>query len=691
MNAHRSQLAAALACCLAVIAGCGGGGGSTTVTPVPPATVNVAASVIDGPIQGATVCLDKNGNGACDSDEPSGTTAADGSVTLTVLQSDAGKYPLLAIVSGSAVDKDSGAVAAPFVLQAPADHPGVISPLTTMVQQVAASANVSSDDAAKIVADQTGITVSLFADYTQTRDSDPASMAAGQVARTIVATIQAQTQALGGSVGATDSSGGTISKADVDAATRDAVAALLTQLVAATADSGVQASCAGTAIGSAACASAVQSAAAALLPQTGLDATTLPVLVGVSKQLAGAAADASAPAQGASLDYALFGDGSNWSYRAFVSTAEENTPDANGLLRYREVRRRTVDGVLTEWAFNSDPNRQNDAHWNGTDWVSCPFGHQNLQTVRDSAGRNSSNYCDNYQLSNGQRVDVDISGKPMSDVVATIRSFPSTANDYPAWGTAPAGFTGSSAFGNGAGTFPANSKLRYQTTTPTASAFAYDVRDSNAIFSYSAAVAAGGDGRADPSSACDSAETAGNPTFAVDTLDTLIARFKGTPCLYNPGSISSGSTTFTNPNNPSAWWGNSSLSIGTVGTVSIAGTPTAYFTGNTLVRVAFSGTGVRPVTYYACQQRFGNGSTRECVVVGSGTYDIATLGDARVLTLNAPPAQAASFTYNRVFVERGGKVYYGYQNRLIPSKQIRLNLEATNAVFGVAGVTPLVP
>ena len=690
MNSNRLKLVAGIAGCLILLAGCGGGGNSPAGTTAP-ATVSVATSVVDGVIQGATVCLDKNNNGTCDTGEPSGTTAADGSVTLSVLQTDAGKFPLIAVIGTGAVDKDSGAVTTAYVLEAPADNAAVISPLTTMVQQIATTSNVSSADAAKIVADQTGITVSLFADYTKTRDSDPGSIAAGQVARAIVATIQEQTQALSGSVGAADASGGTISNADIAAAVRDAVAGLLSQLVAAASSSGVQSACAGTAIGSTACAAAVQSAAEVLLPQTDLSTATLPILVGVNKQLSGATADVGTPTQGASLDYALFGDANNWYYRAFVSTAAENTPDANGLTRYREIRRKMVDGVLTEWAFNTDPNRQGDAHWNGTAWVDCPFGHENLQTVRDAAGRNTNNYCDNYQLSNGQRVDVDISGNAMSDVIATIRSFPSSANAYPAWGTAPVGFTGSSAFGAGTGTFPANSKLRYQTTTPTAAAFAYDVRDSNAVLTYSAAVAAGGDGRTDPSSACDSAETATSPTFNVDTLDTLVARFKGTPCLYNPGTITAGSTTFTNPNNPSAWWGNSTLSVGTLGTVNIAGTPTSYFTGNTYVRLAFAGTGVNAVTYYACQQRFGNGSTRECAPIGTGSYAITTLGDGRVLTLTNPPPQAASFSYNRVFVERGGKVYYGYQNRLIPSKQIRLNLEATNAVFGVAGVPALVP
>jgi hypothetical protein len=62
-----------------------------------------------------------------------------------------------------------------------------------------------------------------------------------------------------------------------------------------------------------------------------------------------------------------------------------------------------------------------------------------------------------------------------------------------------------------------------------------------------------------------------------------------------------------------------------------------------------------------------------------------------VLTFNNPPALAADLTCNRVFVERGGKVYFGYQNKLIPSKQIRLNLPATNAIFAKASVPAVTP
>ena len=95
-----------------LLVACGGGGGSDPTPPVvvTPKTVSQVVSVVDGPIKGALVCLDKNANGACDADETQGTTAADGSVTLTVPEADAGKYAVLAEVGTDAVDKVNGPV-----------------------------------------------------------------------------------------------------------------------------------------------------------------------------------------------------------------------------------------------------------------------------------------------------------------------------------------------------------------------------------------------------------------------------------------------------------------------------------------------------------------------------------------------------------------------------------------------------
>ena len=80
--------------------------------------------------------------------------------------------------------------------------------------------------------------------------------------------------------------------------------------------------------------------------------------------------------------------------------------------------------------------------------------------------------------------------------------------------------------------------------------------------------------------------------------------------------------------------------------------------------------------------------------IGTGSYTITTLGDARVMTFNNLPIQAASLTYTRAFVERGGAIYFGYQSKPTVSKLARLNSVAANAFLTQLGVTaedPSVP
>ena len=129
-----------------LVAGCGGGGGSGGAST--PATVAVTTSVVDGPLQNALVCLDANGNGVCDTGEVQGKTDASGNVTLQVPQADVGKYAIIAMIGTDAVDKDNGAVTTAYVLKAPADQTGVITPLTTLVQTHVEATGLSTTAAA---------------------------------------------------------------------------------------------------------------------------------------------------------------------------------------------------------------------------------------------------------------------------------------------------------------------------------------------------------------------------------------------------------------------------------------------------------------------------------------------------------------------------------------------------------------
>lgn len=110
---------------MALLSGCGAGGFGT-----------LSGSLMDGYISGAKICIDLNGNGACDTSEPSATTGSKGSFTLTAPNgTDLSAVHLLAEIPASAIDDDKPGVAigSPYKMLAPASTPQVVSPLTTVV------------------------------------------------------------------------------------------------------------------------------------------------------------------------------------------------------------------------------------------------------------------------------------------------------------------------------------------------------------------------------------------------------------------------------------------------------------------------------------------------------------------------------------------------------------------------------
>jgi hypothetical protein len=96
------------------------------------------------------------------------------------------------------------------------------------------------------------------------------------------------------------------------------------------------------------------------------------------------------------------------------------------------------------------------------------------------------------------------------------------------------------------------------------------------------------------------------------------------------------------------------------------------------------------VTYYLCPVRTG-GSPRNCDSIGTGSYVITQLGDARLMSFTNPPKVAGKLSYNQILVERGGKVYYGYVNKPATYETVRLNLEAANALLTKLGLEAFVP
>jgi hypothetical protein len=686
---RRSTLSAAV---LLMLAACGGGssdGGSSNEEPpaVVPTTTDVTITVVDGAITNALVCTDKNANNDCDADETQDRTDAAGKVTLAVPNADVGKFAIVAVVGTDAVDVDHGAVTTPYKLSAPAARAGLVNPLTTLVQQSMALNGVTLDEAVQSVQDATGLTVSLFEDFTKPATPPPdGTISAAAVARLLVVTAQQQSTlpGLATTVGTPAADGTTITQAGLDRAIQSKLIEMLPALVNSLADPAVLAA---TAPGGSV--TTLRAAADALVASDGLTLAAVPVIVAVNTQ---AAPTTPPPARvataGYSLDTLSFTDADNHFSRTLGSSVAHDTPDAANLVRYVERRTRTVAGNVARWGSGSDPWRAADLNWNGTAWVSCPLNNENTAGVLDAQGVNAYGYCDKRETGKSKRASIDVAGKPLLEIYNQIVA---------------GGFTNLTiadpAAALGSAVFPAGAQVQYQTKTPLTTALSYYAGGadsppgtSNVVLQYSPAVSAGGTASAQPAgTACNSPETAVGGGSNTTTLDGLIATKTGTPCVYGQGSFVYGGVTYTS-DTPNEWWGQGTVWIGVIGSARLnSGAAPGYYSGNTGIRMAFNGTGTNPVTYYACKQRFTDGSSRNCTPIGTGSYTIATLGDARVMTLTNPPAAAAPLTYNRVFVERGGLVYFGYQVKPQVTSRARLNTIAATALLSQLGMTPTDP
>ncbi|MCJ0761996.1 hypothetical protein [Variovorax terrae] len=393
------------------------------------------------------------------------------------------------------------------------------------------------------------------------------------------------------------------------------------------------------------------------------------------------------PAASVQLNSMNFYDSSNWNWRVLASTAAQNTPDSNNRTRYVDRRSSNNMGAVANWGFGGQPNRQSDLHWNGTSWINCPINYENLSTVRDAAGNSNYDICDKFEIGSSNRASFDIGGRTMLEVLQQIRDGGFT-NLYVANADSLLGSTA----------FPTGAKLYYNTTSALNTALAYYPGVGSVMRNASAAVAAGKTSASDNTSACASITQStpqGGYTTPATTLESMIAANQGTPCVYSPGStvITTPSGTATVPSGArNDAWSYSSVSIGVLGNALTGGYQTSYYTTNTHLRAAFGAGNV--VKYYSCQQRSTDGSPRNCDPIGTGTYTISTMGDGRAMTLSTPPALTGGLNYQRIFVERGGKVYAGYQNKPVVNRSARFNMQASNALLtklGLPAVDPATP
>jgi Peptidase M30 len=235
-----------------ILSACGGGGGAA-----PEPTTATTYTVIDGLVKGAVVCVDKNKNGLCDSAELQGTTDSLGVVTLNILNSEIGKYPVLGIVPVGAVDADdpSNPIAIAFTMQAPADKSNIISPLTTLVQHQI-DKGFTMAQAGALVQAQTGVT-DAFANFVT-----PSDTRARVIAKTIVQMTQTKLadRTLKAVVGTTDPvSKKVITQADLNTAVTASILQGLPTIVS-TVSGLAQSSAACTNPAAAACKAAIGSA-----------------------------------------------------------------------------------------------------------------------------------------------------------------------------------------------------------------------------------------------------------------------------------------------------------------------------------------------------------------------------------------------------------------------------------------------
>jgi hypothetical protein len=166
----------------ALVAGCGGGGGGSSGTSA------LTGKIIDGYIGGATVCLDVNSNLRCDAGEPTTTSAADGSYSLSYAGSVDGMQ-ILAVVGPGAVDSELGTITKAFDLLAPAENASVVTPLTTLVSNEMLNRGIDPQEAERAIKAQFNFEGDLLGrDFIAANDTETLQVA--QVVAASLATVK---------------------------------------------------------------------------------------------------------------------------------------------------------------------------------------------------------------------------------------------------------------------------------------------------------------------------------------------------------------------------------------------------------------------------------------------------------------------------------------------------------------------
>jgi hypothetical protein len=649
----------------ALLSACGGSSSSDSPTDpllLPTTTVSRVVRVVDGPITGALVCLDKNNNNACDTDETQDHTGADGSVTLQVPSADDGQYAVLAEVDTKAVDAVNGPVTTAYVLKAPADRPALVSPLTTLVAAQQDAAGGSSGDAEKALQDKLGISGSLFVDTSKLQNDD-ASQHAARIARLVVLVTQQQTR---DTAGARDSQGQPLSAPDLATAQRNSLLSVLPTLVAAATDPALVAAKAADKE------DALKAAALGISAAAGLTAANVGAVLAQAKLPPGADSSSEVPTAGTSLRWFSYAGAGNYSLRMYKSSATQNTV-LNGKRQFTEYREQSSasNGNVTfyqQWGEGLNNWARNQTVWTGSAWFDCPTDQVHETTPWDAMGQSDSLYCKAFKT-RSKRAERNLENVVMADLVKEIRAYPlvDSAGKFSDWGPDPVANAAALA-----GMFPAGSKLYYQTGSDTANPDTYNTAASDVYMPYNTAVAGG------VVAECNKVTSSNSVLFRSEaaTLEAMVAAALGQPCVFGVGN-NTGET-------KNEWWGNSTFDIGDVSTPYTNSTG-FYKVGVKDLRASF-GTG-NVLNFWLCLHRTSDNSPRNCTSAGNGSYSIdESLADARVLRLAGLPTIAGNLSYQRIMVQRGGKVYYGSRSKLALTHQVRLNGSASQALFTALGM-----
>jgi hypothetical protein len=157
----------------------------------------VSGKVADGYLDKAKVCLDKNENAKCDTDEPN-TLSVNGQYDLNVTTTDVGKYPIVVeVVAGQTIDADNASgdtVSKAYTLTAPKDSTGFISPITTLInEQILQNPALTTNEASYIIGKDLNLTTNdsqLLTDYVvneNTNDTDKKLHEVGKVTASLLA------------------------------------------------------------------------------------------------------------------------------------------------------------------------------------------------------------------------------------------------------------------------------------------------------------------------------------------------------------------------------------------------------------------------------------------------------------------------------------------------------------------------